>query len=63
MITPGTMSVRKKASQPVIAAVRFMQVKLPQYVHTPGDESAMRKTGIHAITLLEVHKNVQCSWY
>ena len=52
------MSVRKKASQPaVIAAVRFMQVELPQYVRLiPQEmESAMRKTGIHANTLSEVH--------
>ena len=62
---PRTIGVHRIASQSVIAAVRFMQVEPPQYVRLiPQEmEPAMRKTGIHAIILLEVHMNVQCSRY
>lgn len=51
-------SVRKPVSQPVIAAVRFMQVELPLHVRlTPQEiESAMRNAGIHADSLLEVRR-------
>ena len=46
-------SVRKPVSQPVIAAVRFMQVELPHHVRLiPQEiESAMRNAGIHANSL------------
>ena len=51
-------SVRKPVSQPVIAAVRFMQVELPHHVRLiPQEiESAMRNAGIHANSLLEVRR-------
>ena len=51
-------SVRKPVSQPVIAAVRFMQVELPLHVRLiPQEiESAMRNAGIHADSLLEVRR-------